>query len=70
LQCSAHKRKRASRVGKGRYSFDDYVDTPINNIEIEGIAVGDICGSCHKGKLYEGQARKLLQFMGKFSGKC
>jgi transposase len=61
---TAHKKKRASRAGKGRYGFDDYPDSTINNIEIEDKAAGDRCTSCHHGKLYNSEARKLLQFTG------
>lgn len=54
--------KRSSRKGQGKYSFGDYPEAPINNIEIEELAKGDICPCCNKGKLYDGEARKLLEF--------
>lgn len=58
------KAREQAELGKGRYAFDDYPDAAIHNIDIKDKAVGDRCLSCHKGKLYNSEARKLLHFTG------
>lgn len=64
MDIAAERRKRASRIGKGRYGFDDYPDSPITNIDIVDKKAGDICQCCNQGKLYHSEPRKLLQFTG------
>jgi hypothetical protein len=47
---------------KGRYGFDDYPDSKTNYYDPDGMQAGDRCPCCSFGKLYKGEARRLLEF--------
>ena len=64
-QSGATGRKKPNRVNwQGRNSFDDYPGAPTYLLKVKGVNPGDICPECNKGKLYNSEERKLLQFTG------
>lgn len=57
-------RKRSTKK-KGKYSFDDYSDSPTNFIPVgNGMKTGCSCPECGMGKLYISDPRRLLSFSG------
>ena len=59
-QQQGQKKKRRN----GRNSFEDYPNAAVNHITNADLSKGDKCPCCHRGKLYIGEDRKLLQFSG------
>ncbi len=49
---------------QGKYGFDDYKDANTSYLTPENFCSGDSCPHCCNGKLYNSEARKLLQFTG------
>lgn len=56
------KKNRQRKQNGGRFGFDDYGSSTISEIKVEGYNKGDCCPYCSIGKLYNGEARKQLQF--------
>ena len=54
------KKKRRN----GRNGFENYPNATVNHMTNADLKKGDKCPCCHKGKLYPGEERKLLQFSG------
>ena len=48
----------------GRNGFENYPNATVNHMTNADLKKGDKCPCCHKGKLYPGEERKLLQFSG------
>lgn len=53
-----------NRANWRKYSFKDYEHADTTYLEPEDVCSGDVCSYCNKGKLYNSEDRKLLQFSG------
>ena len=48
----------------GRKSFDDYNEAETHHLKVESAQSGDACPCCNRGRLYESEEQKLLEFTG------
>lgn len=56
------EKKRRRKNNGGKYGFDDYPSSPTFEVKVDCYNKGDCCLHCQAGKLYNGEARKQLQF--------
>jgi transposase len=61
---STKHKKRDRSNWNGRNSFDNYKGAVTHDLKPEYVQSGDICRCCSKGRLYDSEERKLLQFTG------
>lgn len=59
-----NSKKRNRGKWNGKNSFENYKDASTTRLHPENVCSGDECPCCHKGKMYESEDRKLLQFTG------